>query len=106
VKNKQGEWIDVAAIPDAFVVNVGDVMAEWTNDRWVSTMHRVVNPPRDLAADSQRISMGFFHQPNYDAMITCLPTVLQPGEVAKYEPLSSGDHLYSKFTKQTSMGES
>ncbi|MEM9611290.1 MAG: 2-oxoglutarate and iron-dependent oxygenase domain-containing protein, partial [Actinomycetota bacterium] len=54
VMTKSGDWADVPAVPGAFVVNIGDLMAEWTNDRWVSTMHRVVNPPRDLAEDSQR----------------------------------------------------
>lgn len=101
---KNGEWTDVPVVPGAFVVNIGDLMAEWTNDRWVSTMHRVVNPPRDLANDSRRISLVFFHQPNYDTIVECLPTVLEPGEEAKYAPVSSGQHLYDKFTKQTSMG--
>ena len=60
--------------PERFVVNLGDLMAEWTNDRWVSTLHRVINPPRDKALGSRRLSMAFFHQPNYDAVIECLPT--------------------------------
>jgi isopenicillin N synthase-like dioxygenase len=106
VRNKAGEWIDVPAIADGFVVNIGDLMAEWTNDRWVSTMHRVVNPPRDAANDSRRISMVLFHQPNYDAVIECLSTCLPDDGVAKYEPITSGDHLYNKFTAQTSMGAS
>lgn len=101
---KDGTWTDVPAVEGAFVVNIGDLMAEWTNDRWVSTMHRVVNPPREVAGDSQRISLVFFHQPNYDAMVECLPTVLEPGEEPKYAPVTSGQHLYDKFTKQTSMG--
>lgn len=106
VRNKAGEWIDVPVIPDGLVVNIGDLMAEWTNDRWVSTMHRVVNPPRDAANDSRRISMVLFHQPNYDAVIECLPTCLPEDGVAKYAPISSGEHLYNKFTAQTSMGAS
>ena len=104
VHTKAGEWVDVPVVPDGFVVNIGDLMAEWTNDKWVSTLHRVVNPPRELADDADRVSLVFFHQPNYDAMIECLPTVLADGDVAKYEPISSGDHLYNKFVKQTSMG--
>lgn len=103
VFGKQGEWVDVPVVPDAFVVNIGDLMAEWTNDRWVSTLHRVVNPPRDLANDADRVSIVFFHQPNYDAVIECLPTVLEPGEIPRYAPVTSGQHLYDKFTKQTSM---
>ncbi len=103
VRTKDGSWADVPAIPGAFVVNIGDLMAEWTNDRWVSTLHRVVNPPRDLADDSDRLSLVFFHQPNYDAVIACLPTVLDEGETPLYEPITSGEHLYNKFTKQTAM---
>ena len=67
-------WLDVPHVPDAFVVNLGDLMAEWTNDRWVSTLHRVVNPPRATAEAARRFSMTFFHQPNYDAVVQCLPT--------------------------------
>ena len=104
VKGKDGAWHDVPAVPGAFVVNIGDLMAEWTNDRWVSTMHRVVNPEREVAANSRRLSLVFFHQPNYDAMVECLPTCLAPGETPRHEPVTSGDHLYAKFTKQTGMG--
>ncbi|MEM9564094.1 MAG: 2-oxoglutarate and iron-dependent oxygenase domain-containing protein [Actinomycetota bacterium] len=104
VMARSGEWTDVPVVPNGFVVNIGDLMAEWTNDRWVSTLHRVVNPPRERADDADRVSIVFFHQPNYDAVIECLPTVLEPGEAPKYEPISSGDHLYQKFVKQTSMG--
>ncbi len=104
VMTKSGEWADVPVVPDGFVVNIGDLMAEWTNDRWVSTLHRVINPPRDQAEDADRVSLVFFHQPNYDALISCLPTVLAEGETPKYEVITSGDHLYQKFVKQTSMG--
>lgn len=105
VMTKSGEWADVPATEGALVVNIGDLMSEWTNDRWVSTLHRVVNPPRDAANDSRRISLVFFHQPNYDAMITCLPTCLAPGDEAKHEPMSSGEHLFSKFVKQSTFGK-
>ncbi|MCU1503860.1 MAG: 2OG-Fe(II) oxygenase family protein [Ilumatobacteraceae bacterium] len=105
VMTKNDGWMDVPAIPGALVVNIGDLMAEWTNDRWVSTLHRVVNPPREQASDSRRISLVFFHQPNYDAMIECLPTCLAEGEVPKHVAISSGNHLYSKFVKQTTFGQ-
>ncbi len=105
VMTKNDGWMDVPAIPGALVVNIGDLMAEWTNDRWVSTLHRVVNPPRDLAHDSRRISLVFFHQPNYDALIECLPTCRAPGEEAHHAAITSGEHLYSKFVKQTTFGQ-
>ena len=105
VMTKAGTWFDVPAVPGALVVNIGDLMAEWTNDRWVSTLHRVINPPRDLANDSRRISLVYFHQPNYDAMIACLPTCLVDGEDPKHASMSSGEHLFSKFVKQTTFGK-
>ena len=45
VRTRAGEWQDVVTRPDSFVVNIGDLMMQWTNDRWISTVHRVVNPP-------------------------------------------------------------
>ncbi len=105
VMTKSGEWFDVPVIKGALVVNIGDLMAEWTNDRWVSTLHRVINPPRDAANDSRRISLVFFHQPNYDAMISCLPTCVKPGEAPKHTAISSGEHLFSKFVKQSTFGQ-
>ena len=104
VQNKAGEWVDVPAVPGSFVVNIGDLMMQWTNDLWISTLHRVVNPPREQAGDSLRQSLVFFHQPNYDAMVACLPSCLAPGEQPKYAPISSGDHLRNKFLKQTTFG--
>jgi isopenicillin N synthase-like dioxygenase len=106
VCNKAGEWVDVPVVPGSFVVNIGDLMMQWTNDLWISTLHRVANPPRDQALDSLRQSLVFFHQPNYDAMVECLPSCLAPGEAPRYAPISSGDHLRNKFLKQTTFGAS
>jgi isopenicillin N synthase-like dioxygenase len=105
VYNKAGQWVDVPAVRGAFVVNIGDLMMQWTNDLWSSTLHRVANPPREKAHDSARLSLVFFHQPNYDAMVECLESCTGPGNPVKYEPVSSGDHLTSKFVKQTTFGE-
>jgi isopenicillin N synthase-like dioxygenase len=55
VCNAAGEWVDVPAIPPGcFIVNLGELMARWTNDAWVSTSHRVVNPPPDAGETPQR----------------------------------------------------
>ena len=99
VMTHAGDWAPVYVIPGTFIVNLGDLMAQWTNDRWVSTMHRVVNPPRDRTGASRRQSLIFFHQPNYDAVIECIPTCAMEGP-AKYAPITSGEHLYRKVTKQ------
>ncbi|MGC7096851.1 isopenicillin N synthase family dioxygenase [Amycolatopsis lurida] len=67
VRHGENEWRDVRAIPGSFVVNIGDLLARWTGGRWVSTLHRVVNPaPGDT---SSRLSVPFFHQPNHDAVV-------------------------------------
>jgi isopenicillin N synthase-like dioxygenase len=91
VLDARGEWHDVVPAPGALVVNLGDAMARWTNDRWRSTMHRVVVPQR------RRQSIAFFHNANWDAMIECLPTCLDAGEVPRYPPMAAGPHLMHKF---------
>jgi isopenicillin N synthase-like dioxygenase len=103
VMRADGSWADVPPVDDAFVVNLGDLMRQWTNDLWCSTMHRVVNPPRDKALGSRRISLVFFHQPNYDAMVSCLPGCQGPGNPARYAPITSGRHFIGKFVKQSTM---
>ena len=93
-----GEWIDVHPQLDSFVVNIGDSMARWTNDRWVSTLHRVVNPPREHAA-SQRLSAAFFHAANYDTEIRCLESCQAPGAPPKYEPTFYAAYYIDKLMK-------
>jgi isopenicillin N synthase-like dioxygenase len=90
----EGEWREVPPAPSAFVINIGDLMARWTNDRWVSTLHRVVNADGSAA---RRQSLAFFHQPNWHAEIACLESCLAPGEKPLYEPVFSGPYLMSKF---------
>ena len=90
-----GKWLEVPAIADAFVINIGDLMARWTNDRWVSTLHRVVIP--DDGGLERRQSFAFFHQPNWSAEICALQACLAPGEALKYPAVRSGPYLMSKF---------
>jgi isopenicillin N synthase-like dioxygenase len=92
-----GAWIAVPPVPGAFVVNIGDLMQRWTNDRWVSTLHRVVNPSAEEGGLARRQSLAFFHQPNWSAEIACLEACLSPDEKPKYEPVLSGPYLMSKF---------
>jgi isopenicillin N synthase-like dioxygenase len=91
LKDPQGEWQDVPAMRDTFVINIGDLMARWTSDRWVSTLHRVVAIPDQPA----RQSLAFFHQPNWEAKITPLDGS------DTYPPVRSGPYLMDKF-KSTS----
>jgi isopenicillin N synthase-like dioxygenase len=94
---KDGHWIDVETDPDTFVVNIGDLLMRWTNDRWVSNTHRVVNPPASIASRAKRLSIAFFQQPNYDALIECIAS---PGK-AKYPPVRSGEYRDLKYRQTT-----
>lgn len=96
VFTQAGAWQPVPIVPGTFIVNIGDLMARWTNDRWVSTLHRVVNPPREFAT-SRRLSLVFFHQPNYDALVECIPTCAETAP--KYPPVTSGDYLRMRVTQ-------
>jgi isopenicillin N synthase-like dioxygenase len=99
VMTPSGAWEPVPWIEDGFVVNIGDLMAQWTNDRWVSTMHRVVNPPRTAGSDGRRLSIVFFHQPNGDATISAIPTCVSDGASPLYAPTTSGEHLMMKVNR-------
>jgi len=68
------DWVDVQPLPGDLVVNLGDAMERWTNDRWKSTLHRVTIPR------GRRQSIAFFHNANWDAVIECLPSCLEKGE--------------------------
>lgn len=95
--HRDGYWVDVVPKPGSYVINIGDIMQNWTNDRWVSTVHRVVNPPAELANVARRHSVVFFHQPNYDALIETLATCVSAESPAKYMPVTYGDHWTSKW---------
>ncbi len=95
VRDLNNEWIDIPSRSGRFVVNIGDLMAQWTNDRFVSTLHRVCNPETDDRSD--RLSIAFFQQPNYDAVIECIPTCLHQGEQPRYKPTTSGAHRHRKL---------
>lgn len=94
-----GGWVGVVPVADAFVINIGDLMARWTNDRWTSTLHRVVNPDAGTSVSTRRQSMPFFFNANYDTVVDCLPTCV--GEGARYDPVVAGPHLTGKFTRST-----
>jgi isopenicillin N synthase-like dioxygenase len=95
VRTRRGEWIDVRTPPEHFVINIGDLLMRWTNDRWLSNLHRVVNPPRADGGHAPRLSIAFFNHPNYDALIE---GIAPPGE-ARHPPVLSGDYRDTKYLK-------
>lgn len=92
VKPREGDWIDVTIPDNHLVVNLADLLSIWTNDRYVSNPHRVVNP-----ANTHRYSIPLFVTPPYHLKIETLATCLQPGEKPKHEPMISGEYLQSRF---------
>lgn len=92
-----GRWHEVVPAPGALLVNLGDLMAQWTNDRWRSTLHRVLPPQRQPSTVNRRRSAAFFHDGNHDALIECLPTCRSADRPQRYQPVLAGDHLMGKL---------
>jgi len=92
-----GAWHDVIPAPGALLVNLGDLTAEWTNDRWRSTIPRVLPPARRPDRVATRRSVAFFHDGNHDARIECLPTCCGPDNPPRYAPVLAGEHLLGKL---------
>jgi isopenicillin N synthase-like dioxygenase len=105
IQGRDGQWNDVKPVPSAFIVNLGDMMAQWTNDRWRSTLHRVVNPPLNAGAAARRLSIVYFHEPNYDALIECIPSCCDSAHPPKYAPILAGDHLVEKLRQVDSVAK-
>lgn len=98
VRDLAGRWHAAPVVEDGFIVNIGDLLMRWTNDRFVSTLHRVVNPPAE-AVSSSRLSIAYFVAPNYDAVIECLPTCAGPGRPAKYPPVTVAGYRNERFAR-------
>jgi len=98
--NYDGEWLDVPVLEDALIVNIGNLMSRWTNDRWCSTLHRVVPHYDDNGTAERKSSLVFFHIPNWDAEIACIPSCARADVAPKYPPVSTGDFVMELIAKQ------
>ncbi|MCA3263731.1 MAG: isopenicillin N synthase family oxygenase [Telmatospirillum sp.] len=99
IKTRDGKWIPVRSPEGAVVINLGDLMAQWTNDRWVSTPHRVDNPPREIAMANPRYSLCFFQKPHVDASIECLPTCTDAANPVRHAPIQAGAYIRQKMLR-------
>ncbi len=87
-------WIHASPVPGTFIVNLGDMIARWTNDLYRSTLHRVIN-----SSGRERYSVPFFYVGNYDHEVACIPTCLAPGEAPKYPPTTVEAHLRAMYAR-------
>ena len=106
VKLLDDKWYDAPFLEDAFIINLGDLMSRWTNDKWLSTPHRVV-VPEDLGSTAamigvaRRQSMAYFCNLNMDAYVETISTCVDEDTPPKYKPCKAGDHLMAKHIAST-----
>ena len=96
IHGADGNWHSVMPADGALLVNLGDATARWTNEEWISTLHRVA-PPRVNGILVPRRSAAYFHDGNVDAVIDCLPSCVTKDNPARYEPVTVGEHLAAKL---------
>lgn len=92
VRNRAGEWVSAPPLEDTFIVNIGDLVQTLTNDRYTSTMHRVIN-----TSGVERYSFPFFIDLDFDATVETVATCVSAGNPAKYAPYTCGQHKYRRF---------
>jgi isopenicillin N synthase-like dioxygenase len=96
VQNHKGEWIDAIAEPDELVINVGDMLSRHTNNKLKSTIHQVVNPPRELWGTS-RYSIPFFMHPVSEMKLDCLDNCIDEQHPKLYDDITAGEFLHERL---------
>ncbi len=96
VKRRDGKWIPITAVKDCLVVNVGDMLQRYTNGRLKSTIHRVVNPPREKMKSS-RYSVPFFMHANPDMDLSCLETCVSDENPKQFEDITAEGFLMQRL---------
>lgn len=96
VQNHNGEWIDAIAKPDELVINVGDMLSRHTNNKLKSTIHRVVNPPRELW-NTSRYSIPFFMHPVSEMKLNCLENCIDENNPKMYNDITAGEFLNERL---------
>jgi|TARA_B110000967_G_scaffold210004_1_gene269437 isopenicillin N synthase-like dioxygenase len=92
VKNHTGDWIDAMAEPDELMINVGDMLSRHSNNKLKSTIHRVVNPPKEMWGNS-RYSIPFFMHPVSDMKLDVLENCIDEKNPKQFDDITAGDFL-------------
>lgn len=92
LKPRDAGWLPAPCIPGTFIVNLGDLLAQWTNGRFMSMPHRVVHN-----ADRHRLSIAFFYHPSFDTRVECLPTCRSTDNPPRYQPVGFGEYILGKY---------
>ncbi|MDR2222875.1 MAG: isopenicillin N synthase family oxygenase [Flavobacteriaceae bacterium] len=98
VQNHEGEWIDAIAADDELVINVGDMLSRHSNNRLKSTIHQVVNPPRELW-NTSRYSIPFFMHPISSMSLNCLENCIDENNPKLYDDITAGDFLHQRLVE-------
>ena len=96
VLGTDGSWNDVSPADDALLINLGDLTSRWTNEKWMSTLHRV-KPPIVDGTINRRRSAAYFHDGNADAIISTIPETVPAGETPIYSPIRVTEHITAKL---------
>jgi isopenicillin N synthase-like dioxygenase len=105
VLRRAGDWADVPMVEGGYVVNIGDLLMRWTNDRWVSTIHRVVNPPEEVRRRTDRVSIAFFFVPNHDVKVSCIESCMSADNPPRYVSTTAGGHWRGKILASRQIGK-
>jgi len=98
VQNKDGEWIDAKPGEDELVINVGDMLERLTNNKLRSTIHRVVNPPKEEWG-KPRYSIPFFMHPRSEMKLDCLKECIDEKNPKQYEDITAGEFLHQRLVE-------
>ena len=96
VLSNNGEWVDAIAEDDEIIVNIGDMLSRHTNNKLKSTIHRVVNPPKDLWGSS-RYSIPFFLHPRLEMPLNCIGSCVDEQNPKGFKDITAGDFLYQRL---------
>ena len=96
VQNHEGEWVDAIAKPDQLMINVGDMLSRLTNNKLLSTIHQVVNPPKELWGTS-RYSVPFFMHPVSEMPLNCLENCIDEEHPKLYTDITAGQFLHERL---------